>query len=786
MHNPTEELAIADQVIWQLSGLHCPSCAQNIESSIKKLEGVKDATVNYVTSQLIVSFNRDQISGERIKKIVHNLGYTIKDEESQTMEQLLQIKGMHCPSCAQNIESSIKKAGGIKDAAVNYVTGKALVRFDKRQINIDQIKKIISDLGYKVKEKDKLNTNIFMEKYLPILQVVLSGLFLLLSWIASYNGWEIKSLPGDWGKLDSLFAILAIAIGWTNILITAVKTLISFNLNVDVLVSIAVITSIFIGSYKEAATVIFIVLLGEFLEGFTVSMTRNSIKKLIEIMPKKAMVKRDGETIEIPVHEVAVEDIVIVKPGEQVPVDGKLTTSDTISVNEAALTGESLPAEKKTGDKILAGSISDGCYFEIEATAIGENTTLGKIKQLVEDAQNKKANIQRLTDRFAKYFIPAVFIMAVIVGVITYDITKVVTILIAACPCALVIATPVAIVAGIGRGASRGILIKGGEYLENIAFTDTVVFDKTGTLTVGSPKITDIKGFNDHSDAEIVKMAASLEIRSEHHIALAILKKAQELNLEIKKDANNTRIIKGKGIIGYYDGLKVYVGNMDLMNENDIKISSLVSEHVDKKQNEGKTVILVAHESTICGVITISDELREDAKKSIQMIKNLGIKNIWLLTGDNEVVAANIANELNIPDYLGKMLPQDKIAHIKKLQTQGEKVVMIGDGINDAPALVAADTGIAMGKAGTDIAIESADIALMKDDLLKIPEIIQLGRKTVDIIKQNITFALTYNVFIISLASVGAIHMIHGAIFHQISSLFVILNAMRILAYKSK
>ena len=357
------------------------------------------------------------------------------------------------------------------------------------------------------------------------------------------------------------------------------------------------------------------------------------------------------------------------------------------------------------------------------------------------------------------------------------------TVLIAACPCALVIATPVAVVASIGRGASRGILIKGGEYIENIGFTDTVVFDKTGTLTAGKPEVVAIKGFDNHDTKNIIEFATALESCSEHHIGRAILKKAKELGIS-SNIAECVKVIKGRGISGYYNNSEILLGNLPLMEENNVTISGQAQKYIDEQQKEGKTVISIAHDKEICGVISISDTIRDSAKATIESIKNIGIKNIWLLTGDNEIIAKNVAQSLNIDNYVAKMLPEDKIEQIKKLQEQGKKVVMVGDGINDAPALVTADTGIAMGTAGTDIAIESADITLIKDDLSKIAEVIRLGRKTVNIIKQNIAFALLYNIFIITVASFGFIHMIHGAVFHQISSLFVIFNAMRLLIYK--
>ena len=617
--------------------------------------------------------------------------------------------------------------------------------------------------------------------FLPALRVILVGLLLLFSWLSGYFKWQIDFLPVHWQYLEDFFAALAIAIGWWPILKNAIKTILSKNLNVNVLVSIAVIAALFVDAHKEAATVIFIMLLGEFLEDLTVRKASQAIKKLIELVPKKATVKRDGKEIIVPIEEVKVKDLVIVKPGEQVGVDGILL-SDEALVDQSVITGESKSVIKHKDEKILAGSISDGSYFEIKATQVGGDTTLSRIQKLVQEAQTKKAPIQRLTDKFAKYFVPAVLFIALLIGLVTSDILRAITILIVACPCAFVIATPVAIVAGIGWGAKKGILIKGGEYLENLGEIDTVIFDKTGTLTLGKPQVLEIKRFRDHSEKEIIELAAILESKSEHHLAKAILLKAKELGIR-PKEAQSIGIVKGRGIIGKYNHSTFYLGNPALIKEHKINLPPNITSYIQAEEYKGHTVVIVAHDKEVCGIICLSDELREKAKITIDNLKNIGIKNIWMITGDNKIVARNIAQDLGIKKFFAEMLPQDKIDQIKKLQKQGKKVIMIGDGINDAPSLIQADVGIAMGS-GTDIAIESGHVALMKDDLTKIPEAIKLGRKAVAVIKQNLIFALGFNFLIIVLASLAIIHTIGGAVFHQISSLIVILNAMRLLRVK--
>jgi len=697
-----------------------------------------------------------------------------------SQKNIFRIRGMHCASCAQDIENYLKRLSGVIEANVSFVNGRAAVEYDKSKIDSEKIKKMIEGLGYFIEESGKESAKSLISKYFPVFQVILVGLFLLLSWLTDFLGQQVNLVFLHRKYLEDFFAVLAIAVGWWPILKNAVKTVLAKNLNVKVLVSIAVIASLFIGAFKEAATVIFIVLLAGFLENFTLSKTSQAIKKLMELAPKTVTIKRSGGEMTIPIEEVKVKDLITIKPGERVGVDGELLT-DEAQVDQSIITGESMPVIKRKGEKILAGSISDGSYFEIEAIQIGEDTTLVRIQKLVQEAQSKKAPIQRLTDKFAKYFVPSVLFIAFLIGIITFDLTRAITVLIVACPCAFVIAPPVSMVAAIGRGAKRGILIKDGEHLEKLGEIDTVIFDKTGTLTLGKPQVLEIKRFGGHSEKEIIELAAALESRSEHHLAKAILQKAKELEVSPKEPQGiGIEIIKGKGIIGKHNHSAFYLGNLALIKEHKINLPQNIASYIQIEEQRGHTVVIVAHDGEACGVICLSDQLRQDARITIENLKNLGIKNIWMITGDNKTIAQNMSEDLGIDEYFAEMLPQDKIDQIKKLQKQGKKVIMIGDGINDAPALAQADVGIAMGS-GTDIALESGNIVLMKDDLAKIPETIKLGRKAVTVIKQNLTFALGFNFLMFALASFGIIHMIGGAVFHQINSLFVILNAMRLL-----
>jgi Cd2+/Zn2+-exporting ATPase len=491
-----------------------------------------------------------------------------------------------------------------------------------------------------------------------------------------------------------------------------------------------------------------------------------------------AWVRREDKEVQVPIEDVKPSEVVIVKPGDRIPVDGKII-SGCGSVNQATLTGESIPVEKDVGDKVYCGTINESGSCEIVATQVADDTKLAQIKRLILEAQSEKSPIQRVMDRFSRYFIPAIILVALATFLVTGEIIRAITILIVACPCALVLGTPTAVVAAIGNAARRGILIKGGAYLEQMGRMKTLLMDKTGTLTEGRPKVVETTTFDGLDEKELLYWAAIAEKRSEHPLARAVTRKAEELGLNIPHPASFGNL-RGKGVKAQWDSKAIVVGTSEMMKGEGIEIQESAREALEAKQSEGMTSLLVVVDHRLLGIISIADTLREGAKDAIDRIREQGVSEIWMLTGDSGLVADRIGRELGIR-YEAKLLPEDKVASVKEWKRKGRVVAMIGDGVNDAPALAAADIGIAMGAVGTDVAIETADIALMTDELKKVPMVIRLSRKALRVIKQNLAFAIVFNTVLVFLSAQGLMTMILGAILHQASSLLVILNSMRLL-----
>ena len=488
--------------------------------------------------------------------------------------------------------------------------------------------------------------------------------------------------------------------------------------------------------------------------------------------------RREGKEIQVPIEEVKSNEVVIVKPGERIPVDGKIVSGCGM-VNQSTLTGESIPIEKGVGDKVYCGTINESGSCELEATQVAEDTKLAQIKRLILEAQAEKSPTQRMMDRFSRYFIPAILLIAFATFLITGEAIRAITILIVACPCALVLGTPTAVVAAIGNAAHQGILIKGGLYLEQMGKLKTLFLDKTGTLTKGKPQVVGIKSFDGTDEKEVLYWAAVAEKRSEHPLGKAVMQKAEERGFKIPHP-ESFQDSRGKGVKATFDSRTILVGRPEMLAEEGIEIPERVKELLKEEESHGMTSLLVSLDSRVMGCISISDTLREKARAAIDKIREEGVSEIWMLTGDNEQVANRIAKELGIR-YEARLYPEEKVKRVKEWKKGGKIVAMVGDGVNDAPALAAADVGIAMGAVGTDVAIETADIALMTDELEKIPRVIRLSRKALHVIKENLVFALIFNSFLVFLSTQGWMTMILGAVMHQASSLIVILNSIRLL-----
>ncbi len=566
---------------------------------------------------------------------------------------------------------------------------------------------------------------------------------------------------------------------------TLVVVLKKKRITAGVMVVLALIGSAYVEEYLAGAIVAFMMIGGEFLEEITLDKTRNAVRELIRLVPGLARIKVGSSGREVPLSQVKLDDVIIVKPGERVPVDGTILNGQA-AVNESSLTGESMPVDKSVGDKVFVGTLNENGVLEVKTEKLGRDTMLGKIIRIVSEAQENKGETQRIADKFAAFFTPVILLICALVWTVFSDVPfddrllRVMTVLVIACPCALVLATPTAVVATVGNAAKNGALIKGGEALEKAAKTSVVCLDKTGTITEGKPKVVSIASFGDMSESDICFYAAIAEKNSEHPLATAILTKASDLGIKDIPDSSDFQLNFGKGVSVSYENSTIEIANARFFDEKEQ--DKPIREYLRDEENKGRTALLLVVNGMVQGGITIADTVRPQAKTFVASLKNQGIKRILLLTGDNEVTGRTIANQVGIEEVKANLLPADKLNIIKSLQQDNEVVAMVGDGVNDAPALMLADVGISMGVIGTDVAVESSDISLMSDDLTLVPKLIKSSRRTVDIVKQNIiVFAVLVNAIGIWLSSLGFLTPLIAAVVHNVSSIFVVGNSARLL-----
>lgn len=592
----------------------------------------------------------------------------------------------------------------------------------------------------------------------------------------------LSLIPGqkEWFGLD--LAIIPMLLGGAfityNALVAAIETR---RITAGTLVVLALIGSAYVGEYLAGAIVALMMIAGEFLEGITLEKTRNAVRQLVKLVPETAYVEHDGQWQEVPVSAVTVGDRVMVRPGERIPVDGTIEVGNA-AIDESALTGESMPVDKTIGDSVFAGTLNQMGALEIGVEKIGKSSTLGRIIEIIYKAQQNKGKTQRIADRFAQYFTPVILAICAGVWFTTHELIRVMSILVIACPCALVLATPTAVVASVGNAAKRGILIKGGIVLETAARVRALLLDKTGTLTEGKPKVVAVGSFCSHSSDHVLELAASVESRSEHPIAKAILNEASAKNIQFAPSQSFEQVF---GIGVRSDDL--WIGNLRILENLSEGDQEKARNAIEIHEKMGHTALIVVQNNSLIGYLALADTIRPGVSSVMEQLRSLGMEHISILTGDNEKTATEIAKQSEIHEFEAGLLPEDKLAYVENMRSQGIPVAMLGDGVNDAPALMLADVGIAMGAAGTDIAIESADIALMGDELERLPELFALSRRTLKVIQQNIwVFAIGVNVVGIALASSGWLSPIAAAIVHNVSSLFVVLNSARLLSFQAK
>ena len=804
---------------YKIGGMTCSACSNRVERGVKKMDGIVDANVNLTTETLTVNFDENKLNEQDIEKKVNDLGYTVV---KNTKVHTYKVEGMTCSACSNRVERVTKKMDGVIDSVVNLTTEKLTITIDEDLVTYGDIKRTVEKAGYKLireeEVKDEKKKKSDKEKlFIRFIASIIFTLPLLIITMGHMVGMPLPHIidpmmnPMNFALVQLVLTIPVMIIGY-RFYYVGTKNLIKLSPNMDSLITVgtiaAFIYSLF-GTYKiyngdssyamhlyyeAAVTILTLITLGKYLEAVSKGKTSEAIKKLMGLVPKTATIIRDNKELIIPIDEVIVGDIVLVKPGEKLPVDGEVVEGST-AVDESMLTGESIPVEKTVGSKVVGASINKTGFIKYKATKVGKDTALAQIIKLVEDAQGSKAPIAKMADIISSYFVPIVIGLAIFAAIAwliagetpVFALTIFISVLVIACPCALGLATPTAIMVGTGKGAENGVLIKGGEALEITHKVDTIVFDKTGTITEGKPKVTDIIT-TDYSKDEILIIAASAEKGSEHPLGEAIVREAEERGLEFK-GIENFDAIPGHGIKVNIENKTILLGNLKLMKENYIEVGSLGKES-DRLANEGKTPMYIAIDNKLEGIVAVADTVKASSKEAIENLHNMGIK-VAMITGDNKKTAEAIAKQVGIDIVLSEVLPEDKANEVKKLQGENRKVAMVGDGINDAPALAQADIGIAIGT-GTDVAIESADIVLMKGDLRDVSTAIKLSKATIRNIKQNLFWAFGYNVLGIPVA-MGVLHIFGGPLLNpmiaaaamSLSSVSVLANALRLKRFKA-
>lgn len=700
-------------------------------------------------------------------------------------QHVYRLEGLTCTSCAAKFEKNIQQIDTVEDLQLNFGASKLTII---GQVTIEQLEKAGAFDGIKVFEESHRTTKRLKTPFWASKEnrnTLFSLFFLMLALVVDYG-----TALAD-GYSISLY-LTAIVVGGYSLFIVGLQNLMRFEFDMKTLMTIAIIGAAIIGEWQEGAVVVLLFALSEALEAYSMDRARESIRSLMDIAPSTGLIKRGNDILTLDVNDILVGDTMLVKPGQKIAMDGIVLSGES-SVSQAAITGESMPLHKKLGDEIYAGSLNEEGFLEIEVTKLVKDTTLSKIIHLVEEAQAEKAPAQQFVDRFAAYYTPIIMIVALLVSIVpplafsaewAEWIYRGLAVLVVGCPCALVVSTPVAIVTAIGNAAKNGVLIKGGIHLEELGRIRAIAFDKTGTLSQGRPEVTDIVTFDDVTEALILEKAAAIEHYSQHPLASAIVRKAAERELS-GATATGFQSVTGKGAYAEIEGIKHIIGSIEMFHAHP-GYSSFVQDTVHNLQLQGKTVMVLGTEHQLFGLVAVADPIRTSSLATIEKLKAIGIEKLVMLTGDNAVTANAINQQLQLDQVEAGLLPAQKLEKIRELQKAHGKVAMVGDGINDAPALASANVGIAMGGAGTDTALETADIALLADDLTKLPYTMSLGRKTLFIIKQNIGFAFAIKLIALLLIIPGWLTLWMAVLADVGSTVLVVLNSMRLIRVKDR
>ncbi|MBF0738961.1 copper-translocating P-type ATPase [Staphylococcus arlettae] len=783
-----------------ITGMTCAACSNKVEKNLNKLDEV-NANVNPSTEKAMIEYNPNITSLEDITNTIQKTGYGILTEKVD-----LDVIGMTCAACSNKIEKVLNRISGVDKATVNLTTESAIVEYNPDMTSVDEFQQRIKNLGYDAQPKKEASEKSSQkEKQLKrqLIKLIISAILaapLLMTMFVHLFGLQIPNIfMNPWFQFV-LATPVQFIIGW-QFYVGAYKNLRNKSANMDVLVALGTSAAFFYSIYESikwlidtnyephlyfetSAVLITLILFGKYLEARAKTQTTNALSKLLNLQAKEARVLRDDEEIMVPLSEVNEGDYLVVKPGEKIPVDGKIIKGIT-SIDESMLTGESIPVEKTQSDNVIGSTMNKNGAITIEATKVGKDTALASIVKVVEEAQGSKAPIQRLADIISGYFVPIVVGIAIFTFIIWISLVQpgqfepalvaAIAVLVIACPCALGLATPTSIMVGTGKAAENGILFKGGEHIESTHAINTVVLDKTGTITNGTPEVTDFIG-----DNKTLQLLASAEKGSEHPLAEAIVNYAKEKSLELL-EVEYFEAIPGRGIKVNIDNKELFVGNRQLMNEKGVDTKE-VELNLTNFEEEGKTAMLISIDNELSGIVAVADTVKGTAQQAIQQLHNLGIE-VAMLTGDNKRTAQAIAKQVGIDTIIAEVLPEEKASKIEELQNQGKKVAMVGDGVNDAPALVKSDIGIAIGT-GTEVAIEAADVTILGGDLLLIPKAIKASKSTIRNIRQNLFWAFGYNVAGIPIAAIGLLAPWVAGAAMALSSVSVVTNALRLKRMK--
>ncbi|MBU2649117.1 cadmium-translocating P-type ATPase [bacterium] len=807
-----------------IDGMTCSSCVRTVEETVQQQEGVQKASVNFASEKLQVTYDDNKTNVASIVDVIVKKGYGAS-VPAEGLTKTYAVEGMTCASCVKRVEDSIKALEGVLSANVNLATEKVQVSYSPEHVKESQLMEAVAKAGYtlsKVAEGESVDLDEekkqkdLKKQYTQLVVSIVFAVPLLLIAMLEMVGVSLPSIispeinPSIFALLQLILTI-PIVIAGSHFYTKGYPTFFRGHPNMDSLIAIGTTAAIGYSAwntafilmgrtelvvnlyYETAGVIIALIKVGKYMESVSKGRTSGAIKQLMGLQPKTAIVVKNGREETIPIEEVEVGDELIAKPGEKIAVDGMVIQGRT-SVDESMLTGESMPVDKNVGDSVTGASINQNGNIHYRAERVGKETALAQIIKLVEEAQGSKAPIARMADVISSYFVPVVIVLAVVAGLawflggmeVTFALKIFISVLVIACPCALGLATPTAIMVGTGRGASLGILIKGGEPLEIASSIKTVVFDKTGTITEGKPKVTEILGFNEWKEDNVLLMAASAEKGSEHSLGTAIVEESEKKDQVLLK-VTEFSAVPGRGIMATVDDRKLLFGNIEFMSENRIIDSDM--PEADRLSKEGKTAMYLAIDGSLAGIIAVADVVKPDSALAILRLHAIGIKTV-MLTGDNQLTAEAIARQVNIDEVVAQVMPGDKAAAIKKLQSGGNRVSMVGDGINDAPALAQSDLGIAIGS-GTDVAMESAGIVLMQNSLVGVVTAIELSKATLRNIKQNLFWAFAYNTAGIPLAA-GVFFLFGGPTLNPMfaaaamamSSVSVVTNALRLRRFK--